>query len=85
MEAQWAEENTPTQPEPSLLLDGLGRCNIWLGQRKQSGAEDRESGILQGSKGEGDQNLCGEGVEVKGGEAGGGQVRIARQTIHEGV
>ena len=59
VEAQWAEENYPAEPEASLLLGGLGGATSGLGnasrveQRSEKaapfgGAKVKESGICVG-------------------------------------
>ena len=35
VEAQWAEENLPTNPVPSLLLDGAGGATVGLGSARR--------------------------------------------------
>ena len=49
VEAQWAEENHPAEPEASLLLDGLGDATSRLGNVSRVEQRSEKAAPLRGA------------------------------------
>ena len=49
VEAQWAEENLPTNPEASLLLDGSGGATAGLGSSRRVEIRSEKDAPLGGA------------------------------------